>query len=591
MKLIILIYLLLFSFSSIAKSLSCSANGTDVYYINGVLTNQKKNNDDKEAIKTLFNGKENQLDSGPLIAGKPPAKFTGIFNPSFGLVNDAAELFAQAYYAKTGSDQNAKAIFNLVKNVPDELVNVAKAYDPTGFTSAMQMLGFSKTLNLSTLKFIAEESAQTALEKNLASTESLINGKNGSAQVVESIYTHAKESKDAGRKILFVAHSQGNAVLNAGIKKIEQNDSTQVDYMKKYMGAFHVASPVPPLNLYKSRNIRSDHDKVIAAAEIFSRNAIPQEFQISPPRPTHSVTSSTSTDDTGHFFYDTYLSDKVFVRPVGTTATPVKMSDVFTNTLSDLATDLEDNCATPSIQLSSTEINAPVAPSTDWKIKESFDEATFVHFKTKDLNDTDTIKTTRFLVSYLDADLMIASGLSNPVYTPEIEYKEGDSIPVPTINKSINYQSVKVTAITKNGKKASVTFKVVSSFVVLTICNLGNPNDVMNFYLDTGNSFSLSHIVSYDPDTRLYNLICECKIIKAIKGSQIGVHVDATEIDGISPILPFDGSIQVGNYSFTQPFTIGDTTLLPQGQDPVPYSWLVYKGIAYGESCNQTIYK
>ncbi|RPJ72304.1 MAG: hypothetical protein EHM20_13930 [Alphaproteobacteria bacterium] len=95
MRLTILVCFLLLSFETYAKKLECSANGTDVYYINGILTNDKQNKDDTKAIGKLFDGKENQLDSGPLISGKPPVTFTGIFNPSFGLINAAAEPFAQ----------------------------------------------------------------------------------------------------------------------------------------------------------------------------------------------------------------------------------------------------------------------------------------------------------------------------------------------------------------------------------------------------------------------------------------------------------------------------------------------------------------
>ena len=95
MKFFILISFVLISTSSHSKTLSCSANGTDVYYINGVLTKKSKNDDDTKEIGKLFLTKENLLDSGPPISGKPPVKFIGIHNPSFGLINDAAELFAQ----------------------------------------------------------------------------------------------------------------------------------------------------------------------------------------------------------------------------------------------------------------------------------------------------------------------------------------------------------------------------------------------------------------------------------------------------------------------------------------------------------------
>lgn len=43
MKFYIFVSFLILSPISLSKTLSCSANGTDVYYINGVLTKREKN--------------------------------------------------------------------------------------------------------------------------------------------------------------------------------------------------------------------------------------------------------------------------------------------------------------------------------------------------------------------------------------------------------------------------------------------------------------------------------------------------------------------------------------------------------------------
>ena len=133
------------------------------------------------------------------------------------------------------------------------------------------------------------------------------------------------------------------------------NVNSEVDYMKKFMGVFHVASPVQPLSSigFSAKQIRTNQDKVITASEVFSHYFIQPEFQIYPASITHEVTTrilpDPSPDISGHLFFDTYLSPNVYVRPVGTSATPVKMSDVFTETLSDLATELDDNCIQPNI--------------------------------------------------------------------------------------------------------------------------------------------------------------------------------------------------------------------------------------------------
>ncbi len=192
MKTILLISLL-FPLISYANSLSCSQNGTDVYYVNGVLTNADKNKIDKDAIKRLFRAKENQLDSGPLISGRSPVNFIGVFNPSFGLINDVAELFSEAYYIKTGSKSNAKAIYNAVKNTPDTTIADQTKYDPNGYFAKLNSFGFGTNINYASLKYVVEESEATAQARSLASVDQLLSQGN---IVSHNIATFLKDSQD-----------------------------------------------------------------------------------------------------------------------------------------------------------------------------------------------------------------------------------------------------------------------------------------------------------------------------------------------------------------------------------------------------------
>lgn len=338
MKFALVLMLFSFYFNVSAKTLSCSANGTDVYYINGVLTNDAKNKTDTKAMGALFNSKLGQLDLGSNVS------FTGIYNPSFGVVNDVAELFSQAYYAKTGKD-DGKAIFNLIQNIPEAVGNIASVFDPTEVSKAIGMFGYTKTLNLATLVDQANEDWVTAASRSMASTDKLFAE---DSVVINSVANAVIKSKKDNRKVLFVAHSQGNAALVAGIKKLQlYNDPGEVDYMKRFMGVYHVASPVSPLssNDFKQRNIRSEQDKVISAAQFFS-NLLPiPEYRITTAPVTHKVTFNGGSDITGHFFHDTYLSDKIVIEPVKVTnPKAVIMSNNFVDTLSDLATALADNC-------------------------------------------------------------------------------------------------------------------------------------------------------------------------------------------------------------------------------------------------------
>ncbi len=449
MKSITLLFLFVVSITCSAKTLQCSANGTDVYYINGVLTKESKNTFDKDQIQLLFLGKNNLLDSNASV------NFIGIHNPSFGIINDAAELFSQAYFIKTGSDVNAKAIYNVIKNTPDATAKDKSKYDPSGFFNAINFFGLGGNINYSTLIQVAEESDQEAIKRSAASVDTLLTE---NFILTGNIATYIKESKDLKRKILFVAHSQGNAALSAGIISRGLNQPDQVDYMSKYMGVYHVASPVPPLGLpYKSRDIRSLDDKIILAASMIPGYPLPVASI------THRVTSRTNSDISGHLFYDTYISPNVNVVPIDSSnATPVTMRDNFVTTLSDLATDLDDNCSIPNIQLSSTEVDSPISGSTNWIVKGSYDGSGLLAFGASDLNDTDALKTTRFFWANLNADAMVASGdLNTPIFNSEVEYKSSDIIPILVPDSRLGYQKIQVRAVNKYLKESTVTIQIV----------------------------------------------------------------------------------------------------------------------------------
>ncbi|MGZ3788892.1 MAG: hypothetical protein ACXVLQ_10230 [Bacteriovorax sp.] len=445
MKKILIIFCLMLSLPSYSKNLKCSANGTDVYYVNGVLTNFSKNNSDKEAIRTIINKGSTVLDSGLLQNGLPPVSYIGIHNPSFGLVNDAAELFSQAYYINNGKDINSKAIYNAVQNLPEVIGSLASVYDPSHVSSVLGMFGFSPTINYVTLKGLANESNQIALERSIASVDTLVKENN---LVVDSIASHLTKSKESNRKILFVAHSQGNAVLEAGLKRLVENKPSEMDYISKYVGIYHVASPVPPLELpYMSRSIRSEQDKIIAAVQFlpgYPTTAAPV---------THRVTSRSKSDLSGHLFFDTYISPDVSIVPINNlNAAPVSMSDNFVLTLSDLATDLDDNCSIPDIDI---EIAGAIKNSANPTM---FDYQGYTNFynKTsitaKDKNDNDNSTTFNFSYNTYCPDCGVLDRWSSK---SQENVKSITDFSIPFSKRSY---SIYVTATNKYGKSASRDF-------------------------------------------------------------------------------------------------------------------------------------
>lgn len=493
MKCSIFLFFIFISISSSAKDLQCSARGTDVYYLNGVLTSDLNNKIDTNAIKELFKARENRLDSGPLIAERSPVAFIGIHNPSFGFINDTAELFAQAYYIKTGSDSNAKAIYNAIKNTPEAIEQDKAKYDPDGYFSMLNSFGLGNIINRKTLMKVVKESENIALKKSLASLDVLLRE---NSIVRHNVSVSIANSQYKKRKILFVAHSQGNALLQAGIKertlRLVQEDT---EYMEKYMGVFHVASPITPLSApFKSKNIRTMQDQIIWSVSLL--NGLPSPVA----EVTHEVTSETVLDNSGHFFGDTYISPAVYARPINTLSISTKMSDIFVSTLSDLAMELEDNCELPNIHISSSELT-PISnlPNT-FHVKGYASMARAISIAASDSNDTDNAKSTQFSWEYLEfvpENHLIGNEFVSAISSPVGNDVNNDlSLSLPFNDKSY---SVTITATNKFGKSSSKKFTfyytenrapVITNASAVCYSSNGNPSTTFKgtYYIEDDGS-------------------------------------------------------------------------------------------------------
>lgn len=361
MKYFYVLNMILFTLSNLysqeSSNLKCSANGTDIYYINGVLVSSDGNKKDRTEIEKIF-------DRPGILDSKGVVNVIGIHNPSYGILNDTAELFEQAYYIKTGGTQG-KAYYNLVNTIPDATITALSVIDPTKITSTLGLFGFSKTINFSTLKFIAEESYAVSLKRSLASDDELIKGNQSVIESVKEKFVGANSTdgiKKKNKKAIFVAHSQGNAVLLAGVKKLLSDHPDYRDYVKKFTGYMQVASPVPEINKimdfidgnlnlsFHARSIRFGGDSIIDLA-----GSIPG-YPLIPAPITHTPLVNESSDPTGHFFSDTYLSEKVMLRKyVQGGEVILNSKDLFLEDVAGIAEDLEDNCDLPNIKITSDE--------------------------------------------------------------------------------------------------------------------------------------------------------------------------------------------------------------------------------------------
>lgn len=91
------------SLSLFAKDLTCSKNGTSVFYINGVLAKSEYEiAEDKTLIDLLYKNEKGLLDKQGAV------NFNYIYNPSNGVLNDIAELYAEDYFYRTGKNDGFK---------------------------------------------------------------------------------------------------------------------------------------------------------------------------------------------------------------------------------------------------------------------------------------------------------------------------------------------------------------------------------------------------------------------------------------------------------------------------------------------------
>jgi hypothetical protein len=258
-------------------------------------------------------------------------------------------LYAQAYYIKNGK-VDGKAVFNMVNESAEFVGQVITKVYPNIITTGISYFGYSKAINIGTMVAIADDSFSEAFLKATQDTDTYLVENN---KVIDSVGAKILNARKDNKKVIFVSHSQGNSVVEAGVKKITTEFFDLNEELEKYMGVMHVASPVPPINYlpeftnYKQRNIRFNRDLIINGLSILPK------YPLSPAPVTHNIISrdisSLESDFFGHFFSETYLSDSITVAPVGFPNAVITARNLFKERMINLAEELEDNCDKPNI--------------------------------------------------------------------------------------------------------------------------------------------------------------------------------------------------------------------------------------------------
>lgn len=328
MKILIISFFSIFSIVSFTKEVSCSKHGTNVYYINGVLSKRfDEVSQDTSRIGEIYKNNLNLLDSQSNVS------FIPIYNPSNGPINDIAELYAEDYYYRTGKDDGFSVFMQIYQS------KLYQAANPSMLKKITQG-GYLKQLKLK-----AERLKAMAAERKYSTSAMAVDQlKKINADVVNSVVSKMDDSIRASKKTLFVGHSQGNAVIKEAFKRTSTNSVDYQSYLKKFIGVFHVASPVQnlPSGTTNVRSFLLSNDWIVNLA-----NYVFPEFSQSSA--THLLISSNVSesspdfDEFNHLFSNVYLTPNASAKSFSDNSVK-DMRTIFKERLADLATDLADNC-------------------------------------------------------------------------------------------------------------------------------------------------------------------------------------------------------------------------------------------------------
>lgn len=233
---LVIAYLLPFSFNANAETNACiSGDTTEIYFINGVWNSLAQARDGRNLIKSAYKQSlENQYTSQKF-------EFKLAYNYSAGKVRDLIELIGQKLNEINTPDANqltAAQYYNLYMT--------AKAFDKVVPISAKPLI--------------------TVIEEYFAGriTDSV-----NAASHIQKYQTDLQE----GKRVLLIAHSQGNMFANQAISSLMNNYSSSI-------GMIGVASPAA-ITYNNSTYYTAHDDRVINALRILC-NVLPSNIENDP---------------------------------------------------------------------------------------------------------------------------------------------------------------------------------------------------------------------------------------------------------------------------------------------------------------------
>ncbi len=445
MKRIITMLIILFT-SAVHAELSCSANGTKLFYINGVNVSAVSDNQKSaDLINAAIKDKKNKIDKGSIVESTD-----GIYNYSTGLLDDSRKLREQLILDADGnvtSEKRRKHFEELIKS--DFNLNEAFAWESLSGEEQKEV----GTKIKSTLDYIYNNKDKDSLkydDGNFSKTElyaDLLKIHKGIAdliavaasdfQVVQEVKKKIKEAIfEKNKKVIFVSHSQGNEALRTSYLELKNElngDGEKIAKLDSIFGTLQVAAPSPEFIGTKFRGIKLDTDLIISASGLMTTNNIPvSPNYIFMSNETPGVTKSfldyllsplmaLFSTNAFHGFDDVYMSSEIYARPMTAGGATSNMKEIFTSNMIDLANDLGSNCNYPKIKTTTSMApphdasgiyNYPGQSGTSFTMTLSdiaVDEDDSVALS-KGYDHSKTVFTWKVMVSY-------PQGMSNDLYT------------------------------------------------------------------------------------------------------------------------------------------------------------------------------
>ncbi len=336
-KIFFILYFIITAISASAGTLQCSQNGTEIIYVNGMNNTLTEAEKSRDAISKLLVPIKAQLDS------KEKINVTKVYNEGLGIGNDLIEYVIDRARLYGINDPwkyySALSISSGIDTALKQRLISRKNFLPSGYSSSgltVKQLAILKGIyNSYFISTAALQSSNELLQEELKST------------IVTKLANN--------HKVILVAHSQGNAIINAVTKNLP-NEIDGVDKVGKYLGALHVATPVTERASSKSRKIKLSTDRVVGFLYGISgpANYEFQYFGIGGSLFSGTIFGNLTTLAAdylaynspyllGHNMTEIYLGSRA-ARKIGSSDEYLSMSEVFKQNMVEVADLLEDNC-------------------------------------------------------------------------------------------------------------------------------------------------------------------------------------------------------------------------------------------------------